>query len=134
MNVIILKVKGKKNLAELDDSLRDGHTLTEASPARGHAGWQIPKTAQPGDLAIWYSAAPHQRYVAYGRIAGMPRKPPGERVKYYGPVRDILPLPDGPQSRKSVAAKSGVNGTSVAQLAQTVPADRAVAFLEAVGL
>jgi hypothetical protein len=134
MNVIILKVKGKKNLAELADGIRDGHTLTGTSPDPGHGGWQMPKTARPGDLAIWYAGAPDQRYVAYGVVAGIPRKPSSERVKYYGPVADIRPLPAGPQPRKSVAAKSGVNGTTVAQLAQTVPAERAAAFLKALGL
>jgi hypothetical protein len=46
-------------------------------------------------------------YRAYGWVAGIPSKPEGEAVKYYGPVagvRSLTPVP-----RQVVAAASGFN-------------------------
>lgn len=78
MKVIVLKVRHRENLEELDEVIRRGRTLD--------GGWQMPKHAELGDLAIWYAASPDQEYRAYGWVAGTPVKPQGELVKYYGPV------------------------------------------------
>jgi hypothetical protein len=61
MKVIVLKVKGKGNLEELNEVIETGHTFN-----RGLGGWQMPKDARPGDLAVWYAASPDQDYRAYG--------------------------------------------------------------------
>src|ERR1039457_952438 len=125
MKVIVLKVKGKENLEEVDDGVEAGHTFN-----RGLGGWQMPKDARPGDLAIWYAASPDQDYRAYGWVSGVPCKPEGQAVKYYGTVAGVRSLI--PVSRTKVAAASGFNETGVGQLAETVR-DRVDDFLLAVG-
>jgi hypothetical protein len=115
MNVIVLKVRGRENLEELDGVIQRGQTR-----GGGLGDWQMPKDAQLGDLAVWYATSPHQEYRAYGWVAEVPRKPPGQASKYYGSVAGVRSLV--PASRKAVAAASGFNEAGVGQLAQTVPA------------
>lgn len=113
MKVIVLKVKHRQNLDELDEVIHQGRTLED-----GLGGWQMPKDAQPGDLAIWYAASPDQEYRAYGWVSGTPRKPDSELIKYYGPVAGVRPLT--PVPRREVAAACGFNEKGVGQLAETV--------------
>lgn len=105
--MIVLKVRHKENLDELAEVIRRGRTLEG-----GEGGWQMPKHAQLGDLAIWYAASPDQEYRAYGWVSGPPVKPAGELVKYYGPVAGVRPLP-APVPRQVVAAASGFNEKGV---------------------
>jgi hypothetical protein len=126
MKVIVLKVRHKENLDELEEVIRRGRTLEGDL-----GGWQMPKDAQPGDLAIWYAASPDQEYRAYGWVSGIPSKPESERVKYYGPVAGVRSLPAA-VPRQKVAAASGFNEKGVGQLAETVHR-RTDDFLLAVG-
>lgn len=126
MKVIVLKVRHKENLDELEEVIGRGRTLED-----GLGGWQMPKDAQPGDLAIWYAASPDQDHRAYGWVSGIPRKPESERVKYYGPVAGVRSFTT-PVSRQKVAAASGFNDKGVNQLAETVHG-RIDDFLLAVG-
>ena len=114
MKVIVLKVRQKENLEELAEVIRRGRTLDGDD-----GGWQMPKYAQVGDLAIWYAASPDQEYRAYGWVAGTPAKPGGELVKYYGPVAGVRSL-RAPVPRHVVAAASGFNEKGVGQLAEMV--------------
>jgi hypothetical protein len=96
-------------------------------------GWQMPKTASPGDLAVWYAASPDQDYRAWGWVADIPRA--GFRKTnrlYMGPVagvRRIEPM----KPRRDVAEACGFNRDSVTQQAQTVPDEIADDFLRAFG-
>lgn len=126
VRVIVLKVRHQENLEELAEVIRRGRTLEG-----GDGGWQMPKHAELGDLAIWYAASPDQEYRAYGWVAGTPVKPEEELVKYYGPVAGVRLLP-APVGRHVVAAASGFNEKGVGQLAEMVP-DRVDEFLLAVG-
>lgn len=56
MKVIVLKVKGAANLDELAEVIQQGHTV--------EGGWQMPKDAAPGDLAVSYAGDPDQDYRA----------------------------------------------------------------------
>jgi cell wall-associated NlpC family hydrolase len=49
MKVIVLKVRHRENLDELDEVIKRRRTLEG-----GLGGWQMPRDAQPGDLVIWY--------------------------------------------------------------------------------
>ncbi len=102
MKVIVLKVRNRENLEELAAVIRRRRTFDDDL-----GGWQMPKHAQPGDLAIGYAASPDQEYRAYGWACGIPSKPDGERVKYYGPVAGVRSLP-APASRQVVAAAIGI--------------------------
>ena len=73
MRVIVLKVKGKQNLAELREVIEMGRTFD--------GGWQMLKDAEFGDLAVWYAGAPDQDYRAYGWVGGKPSKPSGSKIK-----------------------------------------------------
>ena len=126
MKLIVLKVRHRENLEELAEVIRRGRTLDGVD-----GGWQMPKYAELGDLAIWYAASPDQEYRAYGWVAGTPAKPAGELVKYYGPVAGVRLLPK-PVGRHVVAAASGFNEKGVGQLAEMVH-DREEDFLLAVG-
>lgn len=126
MKVIVLKVRQQENLDELEEVIRRGRTLEN-----GLGGWQMPKDAQPGDLAIWYAASPDQEYRAWGWVSGIARKPESELIKYYGPVAGVRSLPT-PVPRRDVAAASGFNEKNVGQLAETVHL-RVDDFLLAVG-
>jgi hypothetical protein len=126
VKVIVLKVRHRENLEELAEVIRRGRTLDG-----GDGGWQMPKSAVAGDLAIWYAASPDQEYRAYGWVAGTPVKPKGELVKHYGPVVGVRLL-RVPVGRGVVAAASGFNEKGVGQLAETVH-DRVDEFLLAVG-
>jgi len=114
VKVIVLKVRHKENLDELAEVIRRGRTLDG-----DEGGWQMPKYAELGDLAIWYAASPDQEYRAYGWVAGTPVKPADERVKYYGPVAGVRPLRQLVH-RHIVAAASGFNEKGVGQLAEMV--------------
>jgi hypothetical protein len=73
MKVCVLKVGDNKvNLDELAASIAAGRTI---------GGWEIPKHAEPGDLAVWYASDPRQDYVAWGWVAGIPE--PGFRGSSY---------------------------------------------------
>lgn len=126
MKVIVLKVRHRENLDELDEVIGRGRTLDGRN-----GGWQMPKHAELGDLAIWYAASPDQEYRAYGWVAGTPVKPEGELVKYYGPVAGVRLLP-APVGRHVVAAASGFNEKGVGQLAEMVH-QRVDEFLLALG-
>lgn len=126
MKVIVLKVRHKENLDELEEVIGRGRTLEN-----GLGGWQMPKDAQPGDLAIWYAGSPDQDYRAYGWVSGVPSKPESERVKYYGPVAGVRSFPTR-APRQKVAAASGFNEKGVSQLAETVR-ERVDDFLLAMG-
>jgi hypothetical protein len=81
----------------------------------------VPVSAQPGDLAVWYAASPDQQYVAYGWITGFPSKREPTRQPY-GPVAGVRLRPGGPVSRAAIAAKAhGFQETNVDRLAVTVP-------------
>jgi hypothetical protein len=126
VEVIVLKVRHKENLDELAEVIRRGRTLDGDD-----GGWQMPKHAELGDLAIWYAAYPDQEYRAYGWVADVPVKPDGELVKYYGPVVGVRPLTQ-PVPRRVAAAASGFNEKGVGQLAEVVH-QRADDFLLALG-
>jgi hypothetical protein len=49
MKVHVLKVRGRDNLDEMKQGITAGQTVD---------GWQMPKTASLGDLAVWYAASP----------------------------------------------------------------------------
>jgi hypothetical protein len=114
VDVIVLKVRHKENLDEMEEVIRRGRTLDG-----DYGGWQMPKHSQPGDLAIWYAASPDQEYRAYGWVSGTPVKPASELMKYYGPVVGVRRL-DKPVPRQIVAAASGFNEKGVGQLAEVV--------------
>jgi hypothetical protein len=63
MKVHVLKVRGPDNLYEMEQGIAAGHTV---------GGWQMPKTAVPGDLAVWYAGSPDQDYRAWGWVVGFP--------------------------------------------------------------
>jgi hypothetical protein len=126
VKVIVLKVRYRENLEELAEVIRRGRTLDGAD-----GGWQMPKYAELGDLAIWYAASPDQEYRAYGWVTGSPAKPEDEMVKYYGPVAGVRLLPK-PVGRHVAGAASGFNENGVGQLAEMVR-DRVEDFLLAVG-
>ena len=60
MKVHVLKVRGRDNLDEMEQGIATGHTVD---------GWQMPKTAAPGDSVVWYAASPDQEYQAWGWVA-----------------------------------------------------------------
>lgn len=124
MRVIVLKVKGSQNLAELEEVIEMGRTYD--------GGWQMIKDADFGDLAVWYAGAPDQDYLAYGWVGGRPAKPSGSRVKFYGPVVGVRAF-ERRKSRQQVAEACGFNERSVNQLAESVPEAIADTFLRAVG-
>jgi hypothetical protein len=128
MEVIVLKVRHQENLDELAQVIKRGRTLDGPE-----SGWRMPVTAQPGDLAVWYAGSPDQQYVAYGWITGLPAKREPTRQPY-GPVAGVRCLPSGPVPRSAVAHQThGFQETNVSQLAVTVPAEVADAFLRALG-
>jgi len=65
VKVIVSKARHKENLDELAEVIRRRRTLDGDD-----GGWQMPKDAEPGDLAISYAASPDQEYRAYGWVAG----------------------------------------------------------------
>jgi hypothetical protein len=131
MEVRVLKVRGQANLNELREVISIGHTVAWHELG----GWQTPAPTKVGDLVVWYSGAPHQEFVAYGWACGPPRKPQDEKVKHYGPVCAVAPLPGGSKPRAEVGARSGfmADADEVVPMAQTVPGDRIIAFLRALG-
>ena len=81
----------------------------------------MPKTALPGDLAIWYAASPDQDYRAWGWVAGLPVRGFRESDRLYmGPVAGIRRI-EPVRPRHEVAGACGFNRDSVTQQAQTVP-------------
>lgn len=127
MKIRVLKVDNDQaNVDELNLGLRAERTVN---------GWQMPKYSGPGDIAVWYAAAPRQEYIAWGWVAGVPK--PGFRGNdrlYIGPVagmRHMEPVP-----RLEAAGSSGFNQDpdSVIPQAQTVPDEMADDFLVALGL
>jgi hypothetical protein len=121
--VHILQVNDEaENIDELDRSVRAGHTVED---------WQMPKGARPGDLAVWYAAGRHAgNYVAWGWIDGVPRRVERGPGPYRGTVGLMREL--GKVTRQDVIDYCGVNGG--VQSYQTLTGDRALDFLEAVGL
>jgi|SRR5712691_6187712 len=127
MKVRVLKVDhDQANLDELGRGLQVGQTAR---------GWQMPKQSSPGDIAVWYAAAPRQEYIAWGWVAGTPR--PGFRGNdslYVGTVlgmRALKPVP-----RLQAAELSGFNRdpNSVIPQAQTVPDEMTADFLTSLSL
>lgn len=109
------------NLAELEAGLTARHTMD---------GWQMPKGAKPGDVAVWYATLPTGAYVAWGWVEEAPQKVDDGHSPYRGPVkamRSLLP----PVSRVDVFQRCGVDGGI--QSYQTLKGN-APGFLEAVGL
>lgn len=68
VKIHVLKVRHQENLDEMEAGISAGHTVD---------GWQMPKGAGPGDLAVWYAASPDQEYRAWGWVARTPE--PGFR-------------------------------------------------------
>ncbi len=125
MKVHVLKVRGQDNLDEMEQGIAAGHTVD---------GWQMPKTAVPGDLAVWYAASPDQDYRAWGWVVGLPRAGFRESSRLYvGPVGGIQRI-EPVKPRREIAEACGFNRDSVAQQAQTVPDEIADDFLRALGL
>jgi hypothetical protein len=123
MKVHVLKVRYQENLDEMEAGIRAGHTVD---------GWQMPKGAEPGDLAVWYAAWPDQEYRAWGWIAGAPEAGfRGSSRMYKGPVTGIRAIE--PVPRLEVAGVCGFNRDAVNPLAQTVPDEIAGDFLRALG-
>jgi len=123
VKIHVLKVRHQENLDEMEAGISAGHTVD---------GWQMPKRAEPGDLAVWYAAWPDQEYCAWGWIAGIPEAGfRGSPRMYKGPVTGIRAIKPVPRSR--VADACGFNRDAVNPLAQTVPGDIADDFLRALG-
>jgi hypothetical protein len=123
ITVHILQVNDDaQNLDELDRSVRSGRTVDD---------WQMPKGARPGDLAVWYASGRRAGvYVAWGWVDGVPYRVEGGPGPYRGVVGSMRELT--PVTRQEVIDYCGVNGG--VQSYQTLTADRALDFLEAVGL
>lgn len=68
MKVHVLKVRYQENLDEMEAGIRAGHTVD---------GWQMPKGAEPGDLAVWYAAWPDQEYRAWGGLPALQKQGSG---------------------------------------------------------
>ena len=68
MEIRVLKVRREENLDELKGVITTGHTVI----GQGQGGWQVPAPSQIGDLAVWYSGDPQQKFVAYGWVCGLP--------------------------------------------------------------
>jgi hypothetical protein len=121
--VHILQVNDEaENIDELDRSVRAGHTVED---------WQMPKGARPGDLAVWYASGPDAGvYVAWGWVDGLPRRVTDGPGPYRGTVGRMRKLDR--VTRQDVIDYCGVNGG--VQSYQTLTSDRALDFLEAVGL
>jgi hypothetical protein len=109
------------NLDELGDGLKKNHTVDD---------WQMPKTAKPGDVAVWYATIPTGAYVAWGWIEDVPHKVDEGHGPFRGPVKGMRSL-QPPVSRDDVIRACDIDGG--VQSYQTVK-DRAPAFLEAIGL
>jgi hypothetical protein len=62
MDVIVLKLRLEENLRELDEVIQRGCTFDTGERDRLDrvGGWQIPRTARLGDLAVWYAGVPDQ--------------------------------------------------------------------------
>jgi hypothetical protein len=123
ITVHILQVDdAAENVDELDRSVRAGHTVED---------WQMPKGARPGDLAVWYASGRRSGvYVAWGWVDGVPYRvenPPGPYRGTVGAMRELTPV-----TRQDVIDFCGVNGG--VQSYQTLTSERALDFLEAVGL
>jgi hypothetical protein len=127
LTVHILQVDDKKeneNTDELARSVSLGHTETD---------WQMPKGARPGDLAVWYASGRNAGvYKAWGWVDRLPyRVEQGQsHGPYRGTVANMRPLEKA--TRQDVLDHCGVNGG--VQSYQTLTSDRALDFLEAVGL
>lgn len=123
ITVHILQVNDQaENLDELDRSVRAGHTVED---------WQMPKGARPGDLAVWYASGRHAGvYVAWGWVDGVPHHVEDGPGPYRGTVGAMREL--NKVTRQEVIDHCGVNGG--VQSYQTLTGDRALDFLEAVGL
>jgi hypothetical protein len=123
LTVHILQVNdAAENLDELDRSVRAGHTVED---------WQMPKAARPGDLAVWYASGRHAGvYVAWGWVDAVPQRVEDGPGPYRGTVGLMRELDR--VGRQEVIDYCGVNGG--VQSYQTLTGDRALDFLEAVGL
>lgn len=103
-----------------------------AAGRTGGEHWQSVKKAGTGDIAVWYEAG-SQVYTAWGWVSGPPiHVGPGEPFgPYRSPVAGLQWLP-AQVDRETVREASGFNGGH--QGPQTVPDEKAVGFLVAVGL
>lgn len=124
--VHVLQVNDEqKNINDLNDAIKAGHTDPE--------GWQMPKTAAPGDLVVWYAARRHplgQHFIALGRVEEKPSKVRQGFGPYRGQVAGIRKIE--PVDAKKVRKESRVYGGHEGP--QTVPDEKAVAFLLSLGL
>jgi len=123
ITVRVLQVNDQKeNLDELERSVVAGRTVED---------WQMPKDARPGDLAVWYASGRHAgNYVTWGWVDGVPRRVeegPGPYRGTVGAMRDLRKV-----SRQHVIDHCGFDGG--VQSYQTLTDDRALDFLEAIGL
>jgi hypothetical protein len=126
IKVHVLQVSAKlpKEMALLRRYVAAGRTQGEH--------WQSVSKADPGDIAVWYEAGT-QVYTAWGWVSGPPVHI-GRGVPF-GPYRSPVA---GPQwlpaevKRETVREASGFKDGH--QGPQTVPDEKAVAFLVAVGL
>jgi hypothetical protein len=110
----------------------DGQNIRdlEAAIARGHTdeeGWQMPVTARPGDLVVFYQTK-DGGFRAWGFVEGEPWRVEGE----YGPVRGrvaaVQPVDPLADDWRMIKAKTGVDGGHEGY--QTVKPDVAVRFLQ----
>lgn len=126
IKVLVLQVNHKndnENLRDLENAIASGHTDEE--------GWQMPGTAQAGDLVVWYETD-GGGFMARGFVEAKPwRLPKGAP---YGPFRghvaavQRMPPVDG----RDVKDRTGVDGGHEGY--QTVKDEKAVNFLRSVGL
>jgi hypothetical protein len=123
ITVHILQVnEEKENCDELARSVRIGHTETD---------WQMPKSARPGDLAVWYASGRKAgKFVAWGWVDGVPYHVEDAPGPYRGTVAGMRKLKE--VGRQEVIDYCGVNGG--VQSYRTLTGARALDFLEAVGL
>jgi hypothetical protein len=124
MKVLVLQVNHKndnENFRDLQAAIATGHTDAD--------GWQMPGTAQPGDLVVWYETD-GVGYVARGFVERIPWRVKEGPGPFRGPVAAVQWIPQ--VDPKSVEEVCGIKGGHEGY--QTVPDAKAVSFLQAVGL
>ena len=120
------------HILQVNDSKENTDELARSvSIKRTETDWQMPKDARPGDVAVWYASGPHAGiYVAWGWVDGVPYHVEEGPGPYRGTVGGMRQLDE--VTRQYVIDHCGVNGG--VQSYQTLTRDRALDFLEAVGL
>ena len=110
-----------ENIKDLTAAVDAGHTDDD--------GWQMPKGARTGDLAIWYMAG-RQEFVARGWVEGIPWKVEHGHGPYRGSVAGVQWI--DPVDRTEVIDRCGFDGGR--QSYQTVSNGIAANFLRSLGL